>query len=510
LRIPTRIPARSGQPVAAPVVFSRNGANIASTIFSVDFDQTCLAFDPTDGNGDDIPDAVVLGLPAAFGGSVMYDGNDGDGELDFFIADTFPPLSALLDSTVVTITFTAICQPAAGATVLAPVRFSTDPAASFGNTAGQSVPGTTYDGSVEIQGGTPGDCNADLRVDAGDISALVLEIFDGDGNTPANTPAGTFPGDPIGCNANQDAVVDAGDISCTVLIIFNGPNACAGQASRTLIGEPAGPPGTAQPAGSPGLTLPDRVPAAPNSTVTLPVSFTAGGHQISSLIFSLDYDPTWLSFDPTDGDDDGIPDAVTLSLPSGFSASVMFNAGDTDGELDFFVADTFPPLAWLPDGTLASVTLHTGNPPTSTEAAVDFSTDPAISFGNTAGQSVPGTADNGSVWIELPLAAPIIHANKVSNAIELRWTQTQSDIVRYEVWRSTDPYFMPGEAGSQKFIPDPPTPGMGREAAYTDAFGEPPLTNYYYIVVAVGAGEARSPASNRVGAFHFTLTPGAQ
>ena len=123
---------------------------------------------------------------------------------------------------------------------------------------------------------------------------------------------------------------------------------------------------------------------------------------------------------------------------------------------------------------------------------------------------MPGTADNGSVWIELPLAAPIIHANKVSNAIELHWTQTQSDIVRYEVWRSTDPYFMPGEAGSQKFIPDPPTPGMGREAAYTDAFGEPPLTNYYYIVVAVGAGEARSPASNRVGAFHFTLTPGAQ
>jgi hypothetical protein len=39
--------------------------------------------------------------------------------------------------------------------------------------------------------------------------------------------------------------------------------------------------------------------------------------------------------------------------------------------------------------------------------------------------------------------------------------------------------------------------------------GEPPLTNYYYVVLAVGAGEATSPPSNRVAAFHFTLTPGA-
>jgi hypothetical protein len=389
------------------------------------------------------------------------------------------------------------------------VRFSSDPAASFGNTSGQSVPGTTYDGSVEIQGGTPGDCNADQRVDAGDISALVLEIFDGDGSAPANTPGGTFPGDPVGCNANQDAVVDAGDISCTVLIIFNGPNACAAQTSRTPIEEPAAPPGPAQPAANPGLTVPDRAPAAPNSTVTLPITFAAGDHQISSLIFSLDYDQAWLSFDPTDGDEDGIPDAVTLNLPAGFNGSVMFNAGDADGELDFFVADTFPPLAWLPDGTLASVTLHTGVPPTSTEAAVNFSADPAASFGNTAGQSVPGITDNGSVWIELPLAAPVVSATRDSDSIELRWTQTQSGIVRYEVWRSTDPYFMPGEAGSQKFIPNPPTPGLGKEAIFMDAFGEPLPTNYYYVVVAVGAGEATSPPSNRVAAFHFTLTPGA-
>ncbi len=660
LRIATRIPAHTGNPVAVPVVFNRNGANIASTIFSVDFDQTCLAFDPTDGNDDGIPDAVVFSLPAAFGRSVMYDGNDSDGELDFFIADILPPLSALPDSTFVTITLMATCLPAPGAITLAPVRFSADPAASFGNTAGQSVPGTTYDGSVEIQGGTPGDCNADQRVDAGDISALVLEIFDGDGSTPTNTPGGTFPGDPVGCNANQDAVVDAGDISCTVLIIFNGPNACAAQANRAASWESVTPSGAVRTVGSPGLTLPDRAPAAPNSTVTLPLTFTAGGNQISSLIFSLDYDQAWLSFDPTDSDDDGIPDAMTLNLPDGFDGSVMFNAGDTDGELDFFIADTFPPLAWLPDGTLASVTLHTGNPPASTEATVNFSADPAASFGNTAGQSVPGIADNGSVWIALPpptpvatatamveptaattitlpntwgevslptglvttttvftysqivtptqntgsfafagrsftleatdangapvttfngrftitlnyqdgdwqaagipdennlnlyywdgaawvavlpcagcsldtvnnritavldhltefallgnpLAAPEVSGRKAGNEVELRWTQTQAGIVRYEVYRSTRPYFIPGDAGVDLVDGDVSPPGMGNEAVVTDAAPfSAPATNYYYLVVAVGAEEVKSPASNRVGAFHFTFVPGAQ
>ncbi len=73
---------------------------------------------------------------------------------------------------------------------------------------------------------SPGDCNSDGTVDAGDISALVLEIFDGDGNLPADAPGGTFPGDPLGSDANEDGVVDAGDISCTVLLIFNGPGAC--------------------------------------------------------------------------------------------------------------------------------------------------------------------------------------------------------------------------------------------------------------------------------------------
>ncbi|MCX6031203.1 MAG: hypothetical protein NT169_18130 [Chloroflexi bacterium] len=79
--------------------------------------------------------------------------------------------------------------------------------------------------------------------------------------------------------------------------------------------------------------------------------------------------------------------------------------------------------------------------------------------------------------------------------------------MRYEVYRGTSPYF----TGGTKLTPDVSAPGPGNQATFTDATAFAlPLTNYYYVVVSVGAGETRSPASNRVGAFHFSLTPGAQ
>ena len=68
-----------------------------------------------------------------------------------------------------------------------------------------------------------GDCNHDGALTAADMSAIVLEIFDGDGVLPANVPGGTFNGDPIGCNANADSIVDAGDLSCAARLLFNLP-----------------------------------------------------------------------------------------------------------------------------------------------------------------------------------------------------------------------------------------------------------------------------------------------
>ncbi len=86
----------------------------------------------------------------------------------------------------------------------------------------------------------PGDCNADQSVDAGDIAALVLELFDDDGDFPAAVTGGSFPGHPQGCNPNHDDLVDAGDISCAALLIFDGDAACAIPPDRPNSGSPLG------------------------------------------------------------------------------------------------------------------------------------------------------------------------------------------------------------------------------------------------------------------------------
>ena len=70
--------------------------------------------------------------------------------------------------------------------------------------------------------GVCGDCNADILVDAGDVSALTLEIFDGDGSDPVSVPEPDFVGDSLDCNANEDLAIDAGDVLCLVLIVFEG------------------------------------------------------------------------------------------------------------------------------------------------------------------------------------------------------------------------------------------------------------------------------------------------
>ncbi|MFQ5858873.1 MAG: LamG-like jellyroll fold domain-containing protein, partial [Anaerolineae bacterium] len=153
----------------------------------------------------------------------------------------------------------------------------------------------------------------------------------------------------------------------------------------------------------PTLVIPDQVPASPSGSVAVPVEFTSNGHSIASTVFSVDYDETLLTFNPGDSDHDGLPDTITLYLPSAFSASVTLDGNDTDGELDILIADTLPPLASLPDGTITTITLDAVNRPSNaTTAAVTFSQDPAASFGNTSGQSVPGTSNGGSVLIRCP------------------------------------------------------------------------------------------------------------
>lgn len=161
----------------------------------------------------------------------------------------------------------------------------------------------------------------------------------------------------------------------------------------------------------PVVALPLQQPAAPGGTVVMPVTFDPAGKQVSAAAFSVDYDQECLVFDPTDANGDGLPDAVVVYTSPAFIVWAFFNSGDTDGEIDIALVDLMPPMAVLPAGTLAEITLEVTcapePPETQREAAVLFSLDPLPSYGDPIGKSLPpGAAQDGSVLIDASMPTP--------------------------------------------------------------------------------------------------------
>ena len=217
-------------------------------------------------------------------------------------------------------------------------------------------------GAVEVSPIAPGDGNGDSKIDASDLTACVLEIFDDDGNFWLDAPGGAFPG-TVGCDANRDTHIDAGDLICTALLIFNGPDACSAQ-GLTLTQQPA------------QLTIGAAVPAGAASRPAVPVVLTSNGHSIAAVTFGLALGDT---FDPTDRNGDGLPDAVQFhGLPDGVAVTTTWHAGN----LDVMIADQSAPFVTLADGTLLTVTVDRVN-------AVGFAETIPPSLGNVTGQSVP-------------------------------------------------------------------------------------------------------------------------
>ncbi len=136
LRIPGNVPGNPGATVSMPLVFSRNGYNIDTTTFSVDFDENCLEFNPSS------PSAVVFSTPSDFLASWSYNAADVNSEIDISVYDQVAPRSYLPDGTLVTIQFKvkATCQAIPGSSNTARVGFSITTPPSFGS-YGQSIRG---------------------------------------------------------------------------------------------------------------------------------------------------------------------------------------------------------------------------------------------------------------------------------------------------------------------------------------------------------------------------------
>ncbi|MEM7132441.1 MAG: PKD domain-containing protein [Chloroflexota bacterium] len=381
ITVPSAIPTYYGQLVTVPVEFSGNGNDVAATTFSIEFDENCLSLNTDDNDGDGLPDAVKFLLPGDFGTSVEIDLNDIDGELDFTIADVLTPLTALADGKLATIEFQTdnqSCQPKDGSSRITSVSFANEPMASFGNTEGSSIPGKTIDGSIEILAGLRGDCNSDGKVDAGDISACVLEIFDGDGSLPQTAAEGDFAGSSFGCDSNGDGKIDAGDIVCTVLTIFNGPEACgrattAAELQRTNMVQ---------------LGIPTQAAKQSDGRIAVPITFNSGGQDVSAVVLALDIDTSLMAFNSDDSDGDGIPDDVIVHVPDSFTPSISYS--QAAGQLQVMVADLSSPLEQLSDGPLLTIHLSEKEPTEADSLPVPMTFDSdMVSAGASNGQSIP-------------------------------------------------------------------------------------------------------------------------
>lgn len=243
-------------------------------------------------------------------------------------------------------------------------------------------------GAVEVSPTVSGDGNGDSTVDASDINACVLEIFDTDGNFWLNAPGGNFPG-TFGCDANRDTHIDAGDITCTVLMIFNGPGACAVVDSTS----------TTQPA-SAELSIPTTMLANAGGQISVTMQLTMQGAAVAGVAAALTFDPTYLTLDPTDSDGDTIPDAVVFNLPTTVKRPYQYVAV-TPGALHFLALDMSAAPAALSDGAFVTVTFTAHNPHANQTVSTALYFDPEMpaSLGSTSGQSLPVVTTDGVVQI---------------------------------------------------------------------------------------------------------------
>ena len=155
---------------------------------------------------------------------------------------------------------------------------------------------------------------------------------------------------------------------------------------------------------APSLSIPSTSLDASNGTFSVPVNFTSDGAAIASVGFGLDYQESCLTLDATDGNSDGIPDAIT-GLPSGFVASISHDANDTGSELDISLFDSTAPMSTLSDGALLTVAFSVKpacitSDGTTTDVTLNFASDPTPSFSDALATDVTGTSSGATIALQ--------------------------------------------------------------------------------------------------------------
>lgn len=195
MEIPAQIAVDSDGTVAVPVQFVASGLSVSAALFSIDYDEQCLLFDPIDADLDGTPDNLIFNVPSPFTVSAFFDALDTQGELHVVIVDYSPPYAVFPAQTLLTIRLAARCTPAQGETITARVGFGVVPVPSLSSPNGSSVSATFVDGSVFIGDGLS------ILPPAPTATATPFP-----GATPTALP-GTIPPTPDVADADADGIL---------------------------------------------------------------------------------------------------------------------------------------------------------------------------------------------------------------------------------------------------------------------------------------------------------------
>lgn len=295
LTIADQIPSVPNALVDVPVVFDSGENSVTSTLFSIDFNQGLLSFNPVDANMDGIPDNIVVTVPAGYTVGITYNSGDSDGEIDVTIFDSIPPLGTLPDGQLISIRFLTGSPPL---TQDAFVGFSSFPAPSFSGVGGGDIPGDGIDGSVRIVvpgTGTPSPTSSPTSTNTGTVSPTATTT-----STATNTNTPTRTSTPTASNTLPPGVTPSATNTATATGTATSTGTATRTATRTATAT-SGPSPTATRTPTASATLPPGVtPSAtrtatrtPTRTVTPGPSPTARGGAILIGQRLLDATPSY-------------------------------------------------------------------------------------------------------------------------------------------------------------------------------------------------------------------------
>ena len=367
LSIPNDISATPGKTVTVPITLDSDGAKISGVSFSLDYDRSCLSFDPTDGDLNDLPDSVSLMLPPEFERTLVAAAPEDAGrEIDVVLADIVLPFVSMADGVIVAIRLDVASDAACWGTTVNVGFWGSSPATYF-DTDGEKVAGTMHGGSIGIATPTPTPTATPTpiptRTSPATSTPTAIPTATST-HTPTATPTPTFTPTPTHTATPTSTPTATATSTHTPTAVQEGPS----------------------------LAIPEEIPGTPGQPVTVTITFDADGKSISSITFAVDYDQTCLSFDPKDEDYDGVPDSVTLSVPTTFISQARF-MNTTIRFVHFSLEDT------MPNGAIVEISLDVSDKEECHGATAEVGFASAPAFGDSSGKPVTGWTQDGSVKI---------------------------------------------------------------------------------------------------------------